>query len=47
MVIADISGYTRFMLAHPKALSHSQMIIAELLHTLVAPAKHSNLRPTV
>src|SRR5207253_1590318 len=32
---ADISGYTRFMTAHRKALSHSQMIITELLQTII------------
>jgi 2-polyprenyl-3-methyl-5-hydroxy-6-metoxy-1,4-benzoquinol methylase len=35
LFLADISGYTRFMLSHEKALAHSQMIIGELLETLI------------
>lgn len=35
LVIADISGYTRFMLEHQKALVHGQMIISELMQFLV------------
>ncbi len=35
MLIADISGYTRYMLAHEKALAHSQLIISELLNTIL------------
>ena len=35
LLIADISGYTQFMLSHQKALAHSQMIISELLNLLV------------
>jgi 2-polyprenyl-3-methyl-5-hydroxy-6-metoxy-1,4-benzoquinol methylase/class 3 adenylate cyclase len=31
LVIADISGYTRFMVSHRKALSHGQIIVASLL----------------
>ena len=31
MIIADISGYTRFMLQHAKALRHSQMVVSGLL----------------
>src|SRR5262245_52823895 len=31
LVIADISGYTRFMVSHRKALSHAQIIVASLL----------------
>jgi arsenite methyltransferase len=38
LVIADISGYTKFMLSHQKALVHSQMIISELLNTIVGSA---------
>ena len=36
LVIADISGYTDFMLSHEKSLAHSQMIIGELLGLLVS-----------
>ena len=32
---ADISGYPQFMLSHEKALAHSQMIIGELMETLI------------
>lgn len=35
LVLADISGYTPFMVAHHKTLRHSQMIITELLETLM------------
>ncbi len=38
LVIADISGYTKFMLSHRKSLVHSQMIISELLNTIVQSA---------
>jgi len=38
MLIADISGYTRFMLAHQKALAHSHMIIEGLLQSIVNEA---------
>jgi hypothetical protein len=38
LVMADISGYTKFMLSHQKALVHSQMIISELLNTIVKSA---------
>jgi 2-polyprenyl-3-methyl-5-hydroxy-6-metoxy-1,4-benzoquinol methylase/class 3 adenylate cyclase len=33
--LADISGYTRFMLQHEKARRHSHMIIGELLETMI------------
>ena len=35
LVLADISGYTRFMLANERSMSHAQVIIAELMHTLI------------
>ncbi|MFN0066026.1 MAG: DUF2652 domain-containing protein [Limisphaerales bacterium] len=35
LVIADISGYTRFMTANAKSLAHSQTIITELVHALL------------
>lgn len=31
LLIADISGYTRFMVSHRKALSHGQIIVSALL----------------
>ncbi len=36
LVIADISGFTRFMLSHDKALAHSQMIVGGLMEALMA-----------
>jgi 2-polyprenyl-3-methyl-5-hydroxy-6-metoxy-1,4-benzoquinol methylase len=39
LLIADISGYTGFMLKHRKALSHSRQIISELLQTIIDQAK--------
>jgi arsenite methyltransferase len=39
LVIADISGYTRFMLSHQKALAHSHMVIQTLLNTITAQAE--------
>jgi hypothetical protein len=35
LIIADISGYTRFMTANAKTLAHSQTIITELVKTIV------------
>lgn len=35
LLIADISGYTDFMLSHSKAVAHSQMIVKELIETLI------------
>jgi hypothetical protein len=35
LIIADISGYTRYMTANAKTLAHSQTIISELIHTIV------------
>ena len=35
LIVADISGYTDFMLSHRKAVAHSQMIIRELIETLI------------
>lgn len=35
LVIADISGYTRYMTANAKTLSHSHVIITELVEALV------------
>ena len=33
--IADMSGYTRFIFSNEKEISHSQMVIRELITTLV------------
>ena len=33
--LADISGYTRFMLQHEKAARHSHVIISDLLETMI------------
>src|SRR5712692_8895435 len=35
LLIADISGYTRFMTTREKALAHSQMIISELMNAVL------------
>ncbi|HSJ44189.1 MAG TPA: DUF2652 domain-containing protein [Euzebyales bacterium] len=35
LMLADISGYTQFMLQHDAALRHSQTIIGELLESLI------------
>ena len=36
LVIADISGYTRFMAANAKVLAHAQLVITELTETILA-----------
>ena len=38
-VIADISGYTRFIVSNEKALAHSQIIIRDLISTLINEIK--------
>lgn len=38
-IIADISGYTRFMIQHKEELYHAQVIISELLHALLREVK--------
>ena len=35
ILIADISGYTKLLLRHGKALAHGQMVISELLRSLL------------
>ena len=35
LMLVDISGYTKFMVSHEKAVRHSQMIIGELLESLM------------
>lgn len=39
LIIADISGYTRFMLANRESLLHSQIIISELMRSILRQAK--------
>jgi arsenite methyltransferase len=39
LLIADISGFTRFMMSHKKAQAHGQLVISHLLRTLVDEAK--------
>jgi len=47
LAIADISGYTRFMIANKATLAHAQAIIGELIESIVAevqiPLKVSKL----
>lgn len=38
-IIADISGYTKFILSNEKSLAHSQIIIRELVSTLINEIK--------
>lgn len=40
LVIADISGYTRFLLFHTTALLHAEMIITDLLEGVIAQSSH-------
>ncbi|HAV63571.1 MAG TPA: hypothetical protein DCY13_14540 [Verrucomicrobiales bacterium] len=35
LILADISGYTRFMTSNAKSLAHSQVIITELVQTII------------
>lgn len=35
LMLADISGYTRFMVAHKTSLYHAQVIITELIQTII------------
>lgn len=35
LMIADISGYTKFMISNKQSLLHSQMIITELIKTII------------
>lgn len=39
LILADISGYTRFMTANAKTLAHSHTIITELINTIVRHAE--------
>lgn len=40
LILADISGYTRFMTANAKALAHAQLIITELIETILAGVEY-------
>jgi hypothetical protein len=40
MVLADISGYTRFMKLHTVSLLHAEVIIAELLESVISHTEH-------
>ena len=40
MVLADISGYTRFMTMHTVSLLHAEAIIAELLEAVIDHTEH-------
>ena len=40
LVIADISGYTRFLLLHTTSLLHAETIITDLLEAVIAQAEH-------
>ena len=35
LFIADISGYTKFIFSNEKEIAHSQMVIRELITTLL------------
>ncbi len=39
LVIADISGYTRFMTANRETLAHSQIVISELMRAILKELK--------
>ncbi len=39
LILADISGYTRFMTSNAKSLAHSQVIITELVWTIIEVAE--------
>lgn len=39
LIIADISGYTKFMLENRTAISHGQGIISDLLRAVIAEAR--------
>ena len=40
MVLADISGYTRFLTAHTVSLLHAEVIIADLLEAVIDHTEH-------
>lgn len=40
MVIADISGYTRFLMFHTTNLLHAEFIITELMESVISRSEH-------
>lgn len=40
LMLADVGGYTRFMLDHAKVQEHGQIVVATLLDTILAQARH-------
>ena len=40
LVIADISGYTRFVMLHTTSLLHAETIITDLLEAVIARSEH-------
>lgn len=40
LVIADISGYTRFLMLHTTSVLHAETIITDLLEAVIAQAEH-------
>ena len=40
LVLADISGYTRFMRVHTMSLLHAEAIITDLLEAVIDQAEH-------
>jgi len=40
LVIADISGYTRFLMLHTTSLLHAESIITDLLEAVIAQSEH-------
>src|SRR5258708_25765494 len=40
LVLADISGYTRFMKLHTSSLLHAEVIITDLLEAVIDHAEH-------
>ena len=41
LLIADISGYTKFMVSKRKTLAHAQAIITELMEAIIAEIMES------
>jgi len=38
LIIADISGYTSYMVAHRSELAHGQILITKLLEAIISQA---------
>ena len=45
LALCDISGYTRFMLAHGEALRHAYVVVTQLMEAMVRQV-HSPLQVT-